>query len=50
MGLETRRRSQDGNGDLSGSGDGARTGMDTGVETCRRTQDGSGNRNGGGDP
>ena len=46
MGVETHRRSQDGNGD--GSGDGVGTG--TGVETRRRTQDRSGDGNGGGDP
>ena len=33
MGVETRRRSHDGNGDGSGDGDGAGTRTGTGVET-----------------
>ena len=47
-GVETCRRSQDGNGDGSAKGAGTRTG--TGVEIRRRTQDGSGDGNRGGDP
>ena len=43
MGVETHRRSQDGNGHESGDRDGAGMGTRTGVETTRRTQDGNGN-------
>ena len=48
MGVETRRQSQDVNGDGSANGAGTRTG--TGVETRRQTQDGSGDGNRGRDP
>ena len=50
MGVETHRRSQDGEVDRNGDGNGAVTETGTGVETPRRTQDGSGDGNGGGTP